>query len=116
MKTPLLSGSNTVLITESITTGNFSTLFKLDRGNSIYKSSDCEVISGATFKQNTTTGTSSTVTIRFNAPSPDIYYIAIKFATSNLRQKSAPLPTAVHYDMSTINVSGSTRGFDLIKP
>ena len=104
------------VISQSITTGNFNTQFKLDGGGNVFKGSDCKAAGGVNMTQNTTNGTNSTVTVRFNAQQAGVYYIAVKFQTGNVGGDPAPAPgTTVHYDFSTTGVPGSTSSVDLVK-
>ena len=110
------AGSNTFVISQSITTGNFNTQFKLDGGGNVFKGSDCKPAKGVHMSQDTTNGTNSTVTVTFNAQQAGIYYIAVKFQTGNVGGDPAPAPsTTVHYDFSTTGVPGSTSSVDLVK-
>ena len=107
------AGNNTFVVNQSITTGNFNTLFALASGTAVFDSS-CNNVN-ATFTQspinNTTTGT---VTVTFNAPTAGIYYIGIKFSPSSATGKTAPTPTTVGYSYSTTGVPGSTSGLNLV--
>jgi hypothetical protein len=107
------AGNNMFVVNQSITTGNFDTLFAIANGSSVFNSS-CTNLHG-TFTQspinNTTTGT---VTVTFNAPTAGIYYIGIKFSTSSVKDKTAPAPTTVGYSYSTTGVPGSTNGLNLV--
>jgi hypothetical protein len=103
-------GNNSVTITQTITTGNFTGKFALASGSSVF-SSNCNNVSD-TITQNTTTGT---VTVNFNAPA-GTYIIGIKYDSKSIVGLSAPSPTTtVHYDFATTGVPGSTSGIDLIK-
>ena len=109
------AGNNTFVVNQSITTGNFNTLFAIASGSNVFNSS-CTSVNG-TFTQsdinNTTTGT---VTVTFNATTAGIYYIGIKFSPSSVKNKTAPAPTTtVRYRFSTIGVPGSTQGLNLVK-
>jgi hypothetical protein len=110
------AGSNTFVISQSITTGNFNTQFKLDGGGNVFKGSDCKAAGGVNMRQDTTNGTNSAVTVRFNAQHAGVYYIAVKFQTGNVGGHPAPAPgTTVHYDFSTTGLPGSTSSFDLVR-
>jgi hypothetical protein len=109
------AGNNTFVVNQSITTGNFNTLFAIASGSNVYNSS-CTNVHGI-FTQspinNTTTGT---VTVTFNAPTAGIYYIGIKFRPSSVTGKTAPTPgTTVGYSYDTTGVPGSTSGLNLVK-
>jgi len=110
------AGSNTFVISQAITTGNFNTQFKLDGGGKVFKGSDCKAAGGVNMTQDTTNGTNSTVTVRFNAQQAGVYYIAVKFQTGNVGGDPAPAPgTTVHYDFLTTGVPDSTSSVDLVK-
>jgi hypothetical protein len=104
-----VSSSGTYTIDQTITTGNFSTLFTVASGSSAFNSS-CTKVS-TTITQNPTTGA---VTVTF-AGSGSTFYIGIKYSTGSVVGKAAPSPTTVHYDFSTVGVAGSTSGIDLKK-
>ena len=110
------AGNNTFAVNQAITTGNFSTQFKIDGASKVYKSSDCSAVGGVSIKQNTTNGTTSVMTVKFNATTAGVYYIALRFQTGNVGGKPAPSPgTTVHYNFSTTGVAGSTSGIDLAR-
>lgn len=108
------AGNNTFVVNQSITTGNFNTLFAIASGSIVYNSS-CTNVHG-TFTQssinNTTTGT---VTVNFNAATAGTYYIAIKFSPSSVTGKTAPTPSTVGYTYSTTGVPGSTSSLNFVK-
>ena len=116
VKVTAAAGSNTFVIDQLISTGNFNTQFKLDGGGNVFKGSDCKPAKDVHMTQDTTNGTHSTVTVRFNAQQAGVYYIAVKFQTGNVGGDPAPAPgTTVHYDFSTTGVPGSTSSVDLVK-
>ena len=98
---------------QSITTGNFNTLFAIQSGSNVYNSS-CKNAHG-NFTQSTINNTTGTVTVTFNAPTAGIYYIGVKFQTKSVDGKTAPTPTTVGYSYSTTGVSGSAQGLNLVK-
>jgi hypothetical protein len=105
------AGNNSFTITETITTGNFSTPFLLGGGSSVFNSS-CGSVS-ETITQNTTTGA---VSVSFNAPVAGTYIISLKYNSKTIAGAPAPSPgTTVHYDFATTGVPSSTSGLDLIK-
>lgn len=106
-------GNNTFVVNQSITTGNFSTLFAIASGSVVYNSS-CTNVHG-TFTQSPINATSGTVTVRFNTPTAGTYYIAIKFSTSSVTGKTAPTPSTVGYTYSATGVPGSTSSLNLVK-
>jgi hypothetical protein len=101
------AGSNTLTVTQTITTGNFSTLFRLD-GNNLFDSS-CHSL------PRTVTQSGGTVTVSFTAPAAGTYFIRLKFKTDSVNHKPAPNPTTVHYNFITTGVPGSTQGIDLVR-
>jgi hypothetical protein len=113
VKVTAAAGSNTFVTNQSITTGNFNTLFELDTKSAVYDSS-CRTVRGATFTQSSTTGTTSTVKVRFNAATAGTYYIQVKFDTANIDGHAAPSPSTVGYSFDTAGVPGSTAGLNLV--
>ena len=113
VKVTAVAGSNTFVINQSITTGNFSTLFAIASGSNVYSSSCTSA--HATFTQSSINATSGTVTATFKALTAGTYYIAIKFSPSSVTGKAAPTPSTVGYSYSTTGVAGSTSGLSLIK-
>jgi uncharacterized repeat protein (TIGR01451 family) len=100
------SGSQTLTVSQTITSGNFSTLFGLANGSAVFNGS-CSKL-GASFSQS-----GSNVTVRFNAPSPGTYYLSVRYTTTTVRRKAVPSPPTVHYSFATAGVSGSSAGVDL---
>ena len=110
-KVTVPAGNNVFTVTESITTGNFSTPFLLGGGSNVFDL-NCNGVS-ETITQNTTTGT---VTVTVNAPTAGTYIISLKYSSKSIAGAPAPSPgTTVHYDFATTGVPGSTSGLDLIK-
>ena len=111
VKVTVPAGNNSVTITQTITTGNFTGLFNFASGSSVF-TSNCNSLSD-TITQNTTTGA---VTVQFNAPTAGTYILGIKYDSKSIVGLPAPGPaTTVHYDFATTGVAGSTQGLDLIK-
>jgi len=105
------AGNNSVTITQTITTGNFTGLFNMASGSNVFSSS-CNSLT-PTITQNTTTGA---VTVQWNAPTAGTYFIGIKYDSKSIVGDPAPSPgTTVHYNFATTGVPGSTSGLDLIK-
>jgi hypothetical protein len=104
------AGNNSFTITQTITTGNFNTLFNFTSGSNVFSSS-CNSVS-PTITQNPTT---KAVTVQFNAPVAGTYIISIKYDSKSVAGATAPNPTTVHYDFATTGVPGSTSGLDLVK-
>ena len=115
VKVNAVAGTNTFVINQSITTGNFNTQFMLDTSFDHVFTTSCGGLSGGIFTQTTTTGTTSIVTVTFNAPAADTYYIELRFITTNIKKAGAPTPSTVHYSFSTAGVPGSDCGLDLIR-
>jgi hypothetical protein len=112
VKVTVPAGSNPFTITETITTGNFSTPFALANGGNNVFDLNCNSLS-ETITQDPTTGT---VTVTFNAPTAGTYIISLKYDSGSVKGAAAPSPTTtVHYNFNTTGVPGSTSGIDLIK-
>jgi hypothetical protein len=107
------AGNNTFVVNQSITTGNFNTLFAIASGSNVYNSS-CTNVHG-TFTQSSINNTSGTVTVTFNAATAGTYYIGVKFQTTSVTGKTAPTPSTVGYTYSTTGVPGSTSSLNLVK-
>jgi hypothetical protein len=103
------AGSNTVVISQSITTGNFSTLFGQGSGSTV-NTPACAAVSGATFNAGSGNGT---FTVQWNAASAGTYYLGLRVSTGAVKNRAAPNPPTVHYAFSTNGVTGSTSGVDL---
>jgi hypothetical protein len=105
------AGNNTVTITQTITTGNFTGVFNIASGSSVF-TSNCNSVAD-TITQNTTTGA---VTVAFNAPTAGTYIIGIKYDSKSIVGDPAPSPgTTVAYNFATTGVPMSTSGLNLIK-
>ncbi|MEO6970912.1 MAG: VCBS repeat-containing protein, partial [Chthoniobacterales bacterium] len=104
------AGNNTFRITQTITTGNFSSFFAVNGNGSNVFDSDCVRL------QRGITQSGDAVTVRFNAPSAGTYFIAIKYNSQSLSGEPVPSPgTTVHYDFMRSGVPASTRGLDLVR-
>ncbi len=108
------AGNNTFVVNQSITTGNFSTLFGITSGSIVYNSS-CTNVHGTFTQSSITNTTSGTVTVKFNASTAGSYDIAIKFTATSVTGKTAPTPSTAGYSYSTTGVPGSTSGLNLKK-
>ena len=106
------AGANTFVIPQSITTGNFSTLFGLASTGSNVQTGACRAVSGETI---TPAAGNSSFTVSWNAPSAGTYVIKLKLTTSTVRNQPAPNPSTVHFQFSTNGVAGSTSGLDLTR-
>ena len=114
VKVTAAKGSNTFVINQSITTGNFNTLFSTASGSTVFNSSCTNA--KATFTQSSTTNTATgTVTVTFTAPSAGTYLISVKFNAQSVDGKTVPSPSTVGYSFSTSGVAGSTQGLNLVK-
>jgi hypothetical protein len=111
VKVTVPAGNNSFTITETITTGNFSTPFTLANGGNNVFDFNCNALS-ETITQNATTGT---VTVTFNAATAGTYIISLKYDAGSVKGAAAPSPTTVHYNFNTTGVPGSMNGLDLIK-
>ena len=102
------AGSNTLTITQTITTGNFNTFLALASGSNVFDS-NCNSV-GPTITQN-----ANITTVTFTAPTAGTYFIGIKYDPHSVVGMPAPSPgTTVHYNFMTTGVPGSTSGLDLI--
>ena len=106
------AGANTFVIPQTITTGNFSTLFGLASSGSSVQTGSCGAVSGETF---TAAAGNGSFTVRWTAPSAGAYVIKLKLSTSAVRNRPVPNPSTVHYQYSTNGVTGSTSGIDLTR-
>ena len=101
------AGNNTFTVTETITTGNFNTLFAIG-GSNVYSSSCGSV-------HRTVTQSGGTVTVTLAAPAAGTYFIQLKFNANSVNNKPAPNPSSVHYQFMTTGVPDSTQGIDLVR-
>ena len=108
------AGNNTFTVNQSITTGNFSTLFEVAPGSSVSRS-NCSGGVKAAFTQSSTAASAGDVTVSFDAPTAGTYYINLKLSTNSLKGQTAPSPETVQYVFSTTGVAGTTRGLDLTR-
>jgi uncharacterized repeat protein (TIGR01451 family) len=109
VKVQATAGSNTVMINQAITTGNFNTFFAFTSGSNVF-TAGCVAVSGATFTQ-----AGGVTTIKFTAASAGTYIIGVKYSTSAVVGKTAPSPTTVHYTFTEDSHSNTTQGLDLTK-
>ena len=108
VKVTVPAGNNTFTITQTITTGNFSTFMDMASGSDVFNS-NCSSVS-PTLRQS-----GGTVTVTFNAPTAGIYFIGIKYSANSVVGRPAPSPgTTVHYNFTMTGVPGSTSGLDLV--
>jgi len=109
VKVTVAAGSNTFTVNQSITTGNFSSLFVLTSGSNVF---NANCVNGL---NPNITQSGANVTVQWNAPSAGTYIISIKYSTSSVTGVTAPTPSTVHYQFTTVGVPGSTSGVDLVK-
>jgi hypothetical protein len=110
------AGSNTVVITQAITTGNFRVLFERQASSSVFNTACDNTGLSPTFTQTSTNAASGTVTVQWTAPAAGSYYIGLRLDPNNFSNKAAPKPTTtVHYDFSAAGVNGSAAGVNLVK-
>jgi len=105
------AGQNSIVVNQSITTANFSTLWILAKGSSVYTSTCGNVKSTVT--QSGTTGASGTFSINWTAAAAGNYYIVLKLDSRNIKGKAVPAPAIVHFDFGSTSASGSTVGIDM---
>ena len=105
-------GTNTFVVPQTITTGNFSILFGLGSGSTVYTSA-CGAVSGATF---TAASGNGSFTVQWNGASAGTYYVGLRLSTSSVRNKTAPSPPTVGYQFSTNGVASSTSTINLTTP
>jgi O-glycosyl hydrolase len=104
------AGTNTFVIPQTITTGNFSTRFGLNSTGSNVQTGTCGSVSGETI---TAAPGNGSFTAQWNAASAGTYIIKLRLSTTAVRNQPVPNPSTVHYEFSTTGVSGSTSGIDL---
>jgi hypothetical protein len=109
IKVTATAGSNTFVIDQNITTGNFSTYFNTAAGSAVF-TADCTKVQGTTITQS-----ADLTTITFNASSDGTYIIGVKYDSGSVKGAIAPDPTTVHYTFETQGIAGSTEGLDLKK-
>jgi hypothetical protein len=107
-----VQGANTFTVNQSITTGNFATLFGGGPGSTVYRAG-CVSVPKATFTHSSTAAASGMVLVKFTAPTAGTYSINIKLSTNELKNAAAPSPASVHYLFSTTGVDGSAKALDL---
>ena len=107
----LPAGNNqSVTLTQTITSGNFTGKFAFASGSNVFDS-NCNSLS-ETITQDST----GAVTVQFNAPTAGTYIIGIKYDSKSIAGLTAPTGNGnVHYNFATTGVPGSTQGLDLVK-
>ena len=113
VKVNAAAGNNTFVINQTITSGNFMTLFTNDVSGSNVYDTNCKSQS-PTITQTAANNTNhNTLTVRFVAPTAGTYYIVLAFQTTNVQGSAAPSPSTVTYQYSTVGVPGSTSNLSL---
>ena len=108
-KVQAAAGPNTFTVNESITSGNFSSLFAMQAGSNVW-TSGCNTV------HPTISQVGGAVTLQFNAPSAGTYVLLVKFSANSVKGAAAPSPgTTVNYQISTGGVANSTEGLELRK-
>ena len=107
------AGDNSLTIDQSITTGNFATLFALSGGSNVFRA-DCTAGLKATITQSSVNASSGTISVAFTAPVAGTYYLGIKLSSSPLKGLAQPTPSTVSYRFSTQLVADTTRNLDLV--
>ncbi len=106
------AGANSAVIPQSITTGNFSVLFGLGSGTSVYSPS-CAALSGVTATASSGNGS---FTVQWNAATAGTYFVALRLNTNTVKNDPVPSPPTVGYQFSTNGVAGSTSTINLTTP
>ena len=110
LKLNVAAGARHVEIDQAITSGNFSQKLTLGQGSKVLTPA-CANVKNPTIAA----GPNGSVTVDFNAASAGTYYLAVRYLVSAVNGQTEPNPTTVHYDFSTVGVTGSTSGLDLKK-
>ena len=114
VKVTAAKGTNTFVINQKITSGNFKTLFTNDvSGSNVYDTS-CKGQTPTITQTNANNTISNTLTVKWTAPKAGTYYIVLAFQTSNVQGKPAPSPSTVTYQYSTTGVAGSTSNLTML--
>jgi hypothetical protein len=109
------AGGNTVTITQSITTGNFTTWYAQASGSNVFDPSCTKV------RTQRVATSDATTSVTFTAPIVGTYYIGIKYSASSLTGASAPTvgssgDFSVHTEFSATGTGtppNNTRAIDL---
>ena len=105
------AGSNTFVVDQTITSGNFTKLFGLGGGSNVY-TTGCAKGQRPTF----TMGSDGKVKATFAAKSAGTYYLVVKSDATSVQGQPVPSPSTVHYAVSTEGVAKSSSGIDLSRP
>jgi len=106
-------GSNHFDIGQSITTGNFTSLWGLAKGSNVFNT-NCVDRLKPVFAQSPSSGGTNSFGVNWTAPIAGTYFIMLKLAAPNVRNLPVPNPPTVHYDFSSATVPNSTSGLDLV--
>ena len=112
------AGNNSLTIDQSVTTGNFATLFALSGGSNVFRA-DCTAGLKAVITQSSVNASSGTISVTFTAPVAGTYYLGIKLSSSPFKGLAQPTPTTVSYRFSTQLVADTTRNSrsgDAVRP
>ncbi|HEX8026456.1 MAG TPA: hypothetical protein VF484_09630, partial [Candidatus Limnocylindrales bacterium] len=101
------AGTNSLTVTESITTGNFAKLFALAKGSAVYDA-NCTA-QKATFSQ----ASDGSVTVRWQARTAGPFIVKVSYAPKSVVGQPAPNPSTVSYAFATTGIAGSTVDIDL---
>ena len=82
------AGDNSLTIDQSVTTGNFATLFALSGGSNVFRA-DCTAGLKATITQSSVNASSGTISVAFTAPLAGTYYLGIKLSSSPFKGLAA---------------------------
>jgi len=107
------AGNNSLTIDQSVTTGNFATLFALSGGSNVFRA-DCTGGLKATITQSSVNASSGTISVAFTAPTAGAYYLGIKLSSSPFKGLNPPAPSTVSFRFSTQLVTDTTRSLDLL--
>ena len=114
VKVNAAAGNNTFVINQAITSGNFMTLFTNDVSGSNVYDTNCKSQSPTITQSSANNTSSNTLTVKFTAPKAGTYFIVLAFQTANVQGSSAPSPSTVTYQYSTVGVPGSTSNLSLV--
>jgi hypothetical protein len=106
-----LSGSNSVVIDQSITTANFTKFWNVSKGSTVYSGNCGNSIKG-TFSQ----APNGSITVSWRAASAGRYIILLKLGVNNFTRQPVPDPSTVHFDFSSPGIPDSSHGIDLVGP
>ena len=102
------AGSKSIVIDQSISSGNFSRPIGIASGQQVF-SAGCTAVQGATISQ-----TNGDVTVTWPAGTGGVFYIGVKYSGGSLVNAPRPSPgTNVDFQFQTTGVLGSTEGLRL---